>query len=236
MVITRFSDHAFIGHYGEKEYFVIFDGALVLPKCDYYKRLKDSWDDVNTMLCDERLRRAAKCNLSLDYDECIFMTYSKDGVSKPLDFTARDFELSFVDLIRKYYSGICTDVESVIKVANEIVGEKIGANKLMLPGLSEDLTPIPPMEGSHVEVGKKAHCVLFKESGKYYTEETINIPSAITEEHNFPDYISEYYAGKFCGMHIVCTFEDDGVPFMVPANTRSGSLTLDSAFDRLKNV
>jgi len=55
--------------------------------------------------------------------------------------------------------------------------------------------------------------IIYKESGKYYTREIMNIPKII-EFWDFEKYIKEKLNGRFEGMFLTSTYHND-VPFLL---------------------
>lgn len=67
--------------------------------------------------------------------------------------------------------------------------------------------------------------ILFKESGKYYTEETVSIPCGSPETAqvmDVADWLERNYK-SYRGMHLVAMLNElkNGYPIMIPAEKRA---------------
>lgn len=64
---------------------------------------------------------------------------------------------------------------------------------------------------------------IFKESGKWYTEDTVMIPDNLYEVFQILEWLTENYK-CYNGMHLVIPFTEDfvnhGYPSMIPADRR----------------
>lgn len=68
---------------------------------------------------------------------------------------------------------------------------------------------------------KRVKILVFKESGKYYTEEDLEIPEYLTEMYQVVEYV-EYHFQSYKGMHLVMLLDEfeKGYPCMIPAERR----------------
>lgn len=70
---------------------------------------------------------------------------------------------------------------------------------------------------------KRVKVWVFKDTGKWYTEEYIEIPEEITMVYEIVDYITKNY-NKYKGMNLVLPFTERhvqfGHPCMIPAESR----------------
>lgn len=62
---------------------------------------------------------------------------------------------------------------------------------------------------------------LFKETGKYYTEETISIPEGLGQVFQVVDWLRENYK-SYRDMHLVAMLDEmpNGYPIMLPIGQR----------------
>lgn len=62
---------------------------------------------------------------------------------------------------------------------------------------------------------------VFKESGKYYTEEDYKIPGYLREVYQIAEYVEKYF-NNYRGMHLVMLLDEfeNGYPCMIPAERR----------------
>ena len=65
---------------------------------------------------------------------------------------------------------------------------------------------------------------VFKESGKWYTEEDFEIPDHLEEVYEIVDYVESNFT-LYMGMHLVMLFNEpfvkSGYPSMIPADKRN---------------
>lgn len=75
------------------------------------------------------------------------------------------------------------------------------------------------MAGSNTDI----KVVLFKENGKYYTEETVGIPAEKSAQvMDVVDWLEQNYRA-YKGMHLVAMLDElpNGYPVMIPAGRRN---------------
>lgn len=67
----------------------------------------------------------------------------------------------------------------------------------------------------------KIKLIFFKDTGKYYTEETVEIPSDYLQVFQIADWIRENVK-SYKGMHLVAMLDElvHGYPIMIPADRR----------------
>ncbi len=63
--------------------------------------------------------------------------------------------------------------------------------------------------------------IFFKETGKYYTEENINVPAEVKQVYEIIDWLKENVK-DYKGMHLVAMLDEyeHGYPIMIPAGNR----------------
>lgn len=68
---------------------------------------------------------------------------------------------------------------------------------------------------------KEIKVIIFKDTGKYYTEEMVPVPEELTQVHEITDYLEKEYTA-YKGMHLVAMLAEyeNGYPIMIPADRR----------------
>ena len=68
---------------------------------------------------------------------------------------------------------------------------------------------------------KGVKATFFKPSGKYYTEETVQVPAELAEMFQVVEWIEANYR-SYKGMHMVMMMDEyaNGYPCMIPAERR----------------
>lgn len=71
---------------------------------------------------------------------------------------------------------------------------------------------------------RKVEVWVFKDSGKYYTTETMEVPESLKTVDEIVDYVKGSIT-QYAGMHLVIPFSEEyfsaiGYPCMIPAQNR----------------
>ena len=81
---------------------------------------------------------------------------------------------------------------------------------------------MPENKNTENEINTKAvKATFFKATGKYYTEDTVQVPADLTEMWQISDWVKANYTG-YASLHMVMMMDEykNGYPLMFPAGTR----------------
>lgn len=127
-----FSEHAFVGEYGGKEYVVLFDGMLVLPRNGYCRNPLDAWDEMNEFFKSFAMRDLLPPGISFDSPNMgnVILTKPEPGSVEYSEISVynSDFEDSLDSFLFNNLNGWVTDINKVREVAKSIAEKHTRAN------------------------------------------------------------------------------------------------------------
>lgn len=131
MIKEKFSAHAFVGTYGKKDYWVLFDGAIVLPVNESHQGAEDAWNSLNVIFGREKVRCTINRTITLvrETSQCIKLSLLPASINaQELRIHTQSFYKSLDEFLREYLTGVTYDLYAVCKAVSYVAEEHIQHN------------------------------------------------------------------------------------------------------------